>query len=122
MATQQPEYIQDWPEESREAAKLVIDKYGKPDEITETCLIWHKPGPWKRIVALNLMHDIVRGEKTVQEARDYYAKEFLDYRRKKPTPYMEKLRFTPGDGNAADPDVRVLSKEDLEHASRQGEK
>ena len=177
-------HIKAWPEESREAAKLVIDKYGEPDEATETQLTWHRPGPWKRIVAskafykhdfpaphidavesvidyrvpvekfselaafdgsviaertagevsarchdeqanllaLNLMHDIVTGAKTAQEARAYYAKEFADYRRNKPTPYMEKLRFTPGDGAAADPDIRMLSDEDLEQAAREGEK
>lgn len=174
--------IQDWPKESREAAKLVIDKYGEPDEATETLLTWHQPGPWKRIVAskiffahnfpaphidsvesvidyrvpsekftelaefdgsviaertagevsarchdeqanflaLNLMHDIVTGAKSVQEARDYYAQEFADYRRKKPTPYMEKLRFTPGERRSADPDVRTLSEQDLEEAVKEG--
>jgi hypothetical protein len=174
--------IESWPEESREAARLVIDKYGEPDEATETQLTWHKPGPWKRIVAskvfykhdfpaphndsvesvidyrvppekfaelaefdgsviaertagevsarchdeeanllaLNLMHDIVTGAKTVTEAREYYAKEFADYRRKKPTPYMEKLRFTPGDRSAADPDERTLSDQDLERAVEEG--
>jgi hypothetical protein len=174
--------IQAWPEESREAAQLVIDAYGEADEVTDSQLIWHQPGPWKRIVAtktfwphnfpaphidavesfidyrvppdkftplaefdgsviaertagevsarchdeqanflaLNLMHDIVTGARTVQEARDYYAKEFADYRRKKPTPYMEKLRFTPANGNAADPDQRVLSDEDLKRAEAEG--
>src|SRR5690606_3701836 len=142
-------------EEAREAAQLVIDKYGDADEITDSQLMWQRPGPWKRIVAtkafyqhdfpaphndsvesvidyrvppekfselaqfdgsvivertagevsarchdeqanllaLNLMHDIVTGAKSVEQARDYYAKEFADYRRKKPTPYMEKLHF-----------------------------
>lgn len=51
MAPEHPLYIEAWPEESREAAQLVIDQYGKPDEITETQLMWHKPGPWKRMVA-----------------------------------------------------------------------
>ena len=32
-------------------------------------------------LALNLMHDIVTGAKGVEEARAYYAKEFLDARR-----------------------------------------
>lgn len=174
--------IEVWPEESREAARLVIDQYGEADEVTETQLTWHTRGPWKRIVAskafyqhdfpaphsdsaesvidsrappdkfsplaefdgsvvertagevsarchdeqanllaLNLMHDIVTGAKSVQEARDYYAKEFADFRRKQPTPYMEKLRFTPGDRSAADPDVRVLSDEELEQAVKEGE-
>ena len=175
--------IETWPEESREAAQLVIDAHGEADEITETHLVWHEPGPWKRIVAsrafydhhfpaphidsvesvidyrvppemftalaefdgsviaertagevsarchdeqanflaLNLMHDIVTGAKTAQEAREYYAKEFADYRRKLPTPYMEGLRFTPGDRSAADPDTRMLSDEDLARAKREGE-
>jgi hypothetical protein len=71
-------------------------------------------------LALNLMHDIVTGAKTIQEARDYYAKEFADYRRKLPTPYMDGLRFTPGDRNAADPDTRMLSDEDLAQAVQEG--
>src|SRR3954453_9167451 len=176
--------IRDWPEESREAAQLVVDQYGEPQEATETHLTWHRPGPWKRIVAsktfyqhdfpaphidaiesfidyrvpedkftplaefdgsvivertagevsarchdeqanflaLNLMHDIVTGKKNVQEARDYYAKEFADYRRKKPTPYMEKLRFTSDDANTGDPDERILSDEDLKRAKEEGER
>jgi len=157
----------------------VIDQYGAPDETSDTLLIWHRPGPWKGIVAskafyahdfpaphtdsiesvidytvpverftalaqfdgsviaeraagevsarchdeqanflaLNLMHDIV----TASEARDYYAKEFADFRRKQPTPYMSGLHFTPGDETAADPDQRVLSDQDLEEAKREGE-
>lgn len=73
-------------------------------------------------LALNLMHDIVTGGKTAQEARDYYAKEFLDVRRKDPTPYMEALRFVPGsNGAGADPDSRVLTDEALEQAKTEGE-
>lgn len=183
-AMQGSRQIENWPEESREAARLVIEQYGEPDEVTETQLTWQQPGPWKRIVAtkvffqhefpaphigavesfldyqvlvdkfsdlaefdgsvivertagevsarchdeqanflaLNLMHDIVTGSKNVLEARDYYAKEFADYRRKKPTPYMNGLRFTPDDRSAADPDTRVLSDEDLEAAIEEGKK
>jgi hypothetical protein len=182
MTTKGSEIIAGWPEESREAAQLVIDAYGEPQESTPSLLIWHDPGPWKRVVAskvcyahefpaphidavesfidyrvpaemftplaqfdgsvivertagevsarchdeqanflaLNLMHDIVTGQRGVAEAREYYAKEFADYRRKKPTPYMEKLRFQPG-RNTADPDERMLSDEDLERATAEGE-
>lgn len=174
--------IRSWPEESREAAQLVIDQYGEPDEATDSELVWHRRGPWKRLIAskafhrhefpaphhdsvesvidyrvpadmftalaefdgsvvaerttgevsarchdeqannlaLNLMHDIVRGKKSVDEARRYYAKEFLDFRRKLPTPYMERLRFTPSSEGTADPDVRVLSDQDLERAADEG--
>ena len=183
MATrQQPGLMDGWPEASREAAQLVIDKYGAPDEAVDTHLVWHEPGPWKRIIAtkaffrhdfpaphidavesvidyrvppekfsalaafdgsvivertagevsarchdeqanflaLNLMHDIVTGRRTADEAREYYAKEFLDYRRGRPTPYMERLRFPPGDASAADPDRRVLSDDDMQRAVREG--
>lgn len=174
--------IESWPEESREAAGLVVEKYGEPSEATESMLVWHESGPWKRIVAtkvfyehnfpaphidavetfidysvptemfnslavfdgsvvvertagevsarchdeeanklaLNLMHDIVTGDKTVEEARDYYAKEFLDYRRGKPTPYMGELRFNVPSENTADADERVLSDQDLREAEAEG--
>jgi hypothetical protein len=70
-------------------------------------------------LALNLMHDIVTGQKTVAEARAYYGKEFADARRKKPTPYMERLRF-PSGTDTADRDQRILSDEDLQQAVREG--
>lgn len=181
---QRSRIIQGWPEESQEAAQLVIDARGDPDEVTPTQLTWlgERAAPWKRIVAtraffehkfpaphndsvesfldyrvpvehftplaefdgsvicertagemsarchdeqanylaLNLAHEIVTGERTAQDARDYYAKEFLDARRKQPTPYMEGLRFTPSSGSAADPDERVLSDQQLEAAKDEG--
>jgi hypothetical protein len=72
-------------------------------------------------LALNLMHDIVTGAKNAQQTRSYYAKEFADFRRKKPTPYMERLRFTPARHSVADPDTRMLSDEELKQASKEGE-
>lgn len=48
--------IESWPEESREAARLVIEQYGEPNEVTETMLTWHNPGPWKRIHASKAFH------------------------------------------------------------------
>lgn len=66
------------------------------------------------------MHDIVTDAKSVAEARAYYAKEFADYRRKKPTPYMEKLYFSHDQSDTADPDTRLLSEEDLKQAEQEG--
>ncbi len=176
--------IAQWPESAREAAQLVVDQYGEPDEITANWVVWHKPGPWKRIVAsrqvhehnfpaphldsvesvidyrfpdekardiylfdgsvvinrtegevsarchdeqanllaLNLMHDIATGAKSVQQAREYYAHEFLNARRKQPTPYMEKLHFMPTQGSAADPDTRILTDEALQQAVDEGKR
>ena len=182
MTANGSDIIRGWPKESREAAQLVLDKYGEPDEATDSQLIWRKCGEWKRVIAskayfqhdmpaphqdsiesvidyrvppdkfsdlaafdgsvicertagevsarchdieanrlaLNLIHDIVTGAKSVGEARAYYAKEFADYRRKKPTPYMEKLRFEVPDGGTGDADKRLLSDEQLEEAKAEG--
>ncbi|HEX6130835.1 MAG TPA: hypothetical protein VF044_03840, partial [Actinomycetota bacterium] len=70
-------------------------------------------------LALNLMHDIVTGARTVDGAREHYKKEFLDHRRKRPTPYMDELRVPPAE-DPADPDERVISDEELERAGREG--
>lgn len=43
--------LEGWPQESREAAELVVQTYGEPDETTPSRLIWNRPGPWKRMVA-----------------------------------------------------------------------
>jgi hypothetical protein len=37
--------------ESREAAQLVLDAYGEPEEFSPLTLTWHTAGRWKRIVA-----------------------------------------------------------------------
>lgn len=175
------EIVDGWPDEAKEAARLVLDRYGEPDEATESLLVWHRVGPWKRLVAsktfwkhdfpvphydsvegvvdfhvppekctplaqfdgsvivertagevsarchdeeanslaLNLVHDIVVDNRPVEDARAYYAKEFLDHRRKRPTPYMDGLRFEPR-RDAADPDVRILSDQEVEDAEAAG--
>ena len=71
-------------------------------------------------LALNLMHEIVTGRRDAAGARAYYATEFLDARRKRPTPYMDRLRFEAASGNTADPDSRVLSEDQLTEAKREG--
>lgn len=50
------------------------------------------------------------------------CKQFLDFRRKKPTPYMERLRFKPDSRKPADLDVRVLSDQDLEQAANEAKR
>lgn len=183
MAVDPKPILATWPTETREAAQLVVNKYGYPDEATESMLIWNERGPWKKTVAfreavehhfpiphkdsveqfidykvpvdkfsdiasfdgsvvtertagiasarchdeeanslaLNLMNDIVNGTKSVEEAREYYAHEFLAYRRKEPTPYMQSLRFSP-QPNSNDPDERMLSDEDVMRAFEEGKR
>lgn len=48
--------IRNWPAESRDAARRVIEQYGEPDEITEDTLVWNKRGPWRQIVATRALY------------------------------------------------------------------
>jgi hypothetical protein len=40
----------DWPAKPREAARMLAAKYGDPDEVTPSMLIWNARGPWKRTI------------------------------------------------------------------------
>lgn len=63
-------------------------------------------------LAVNLAHDIVRGVRTVDEARKAYVDAMVDYRAGKPTPYMESLQFER-QPRAADPDVALTTSEQI---------
>lgn len=43
--------IKDWPETSRRAATDMLRRYGPPQEVTRTMLLWRDIGPWTRIIA-----------------------------------------------------------------------
>jgi len=43
------EILAAWPEGSREAASAVVTQYGEPHEATDSELVWHGVGSWKRI-------------------------------------------------------------------------
>ena len=45
--------MQGWPMDSAKAAKMVMARYGAPDEATPSMLVWRNSGPWKRIIASN---------------------------------------------------------------------
>ena len=42
--------IASWPEASQNAAREMGQKYGSPDEATDTHLVWLERGPWKRSI------------------------------------------------------------------------
>lgn len=60
------------------------------------------------ILALNLVHDIMRDKKTFEQARYQYTQNMIAYRQHKPAPYMGKLLFTSGE-NTADPDESTIT-------------
>jgi len=43
-----------WADKPRLAARLLISRYGPPDEVGSSRLIWHANGPWKRTIVRNL--------------------------------------------------------------------
>jgi hypothetical protein len=45
--------MKNWPMASQMAAKTMIDKYGKPDEMTPTMLVWNNKGTWAKTVVFN---------------------------------------------------------------------
>lgn len=47
------------------------------------------------ILSLNLMHAIVIGQRTVDEARRQYAESASPYMLNRPDPYTERLLFDP---------------------------
>jgi hypothetical protein len=64
------------------------------------------------LLAINLSHDIILGKKTVEDARKAYVDIMVDYRAKKPTPYMDALQF-PEQKGTGDPDVTLITPEEL---------
>ncbi len=42
--------ITGWPAKSQEVANTMMSKYGAPNEVTGTMLVWHNNGPWKRTI------------------------------------------------------------------------
>ena len=43
--------IDAWPERAREAAKLMLDAHGEPDDATSALLVWRDVSGCKRVIA-----------------------------------------------------------------------
>ncbi len=62
-------------------------------------------------LAINLTHDILEGDKTVEEARDVYAEIYARKEAGDEPAYITDLQFELPSGDQADPDVHILSDE-----------
>ena len=175
MAPNAEAIIADWPAKPQEATRAMIGKYGQPDELTPTHLIWRDDGPWKKTVAskeeiphsfpvahtdlllqeihyrvppdkfddlarydgsvivertkgtmaarcdkeemnflaLNLANDVVKGSKTVDAARDYYARAAMEFMKGKKDPYTQGLQFSVARGGTGDPDQPASVKKEM---------
>jgi hypothetical protein len=162
--------IATWPETSKMAGNAMIQKYGPPNETTESMLMWHGKGPWTHTIvyrepvqhnfpvphedalqqfinyevpadkfdelaeydgsvvaertngllsarcdkeganflALNLANDIITGEKSVEEAREFYGATIKAKMGDESPEYMGGLVFDVAQGETADPDETTV--------------
>lgn len=159
--------IEEWPETSNKVAREMIEKYGEPDGVTQSMLVWQENDPWVRTIvhkeeidhnfpkphkdvleqfvnyevpeekfsdlakydgsvvafrtngemsarcdkeganflALNLAHDIVEGERSVEDARAFYAQTIQAMMQGESPEYVQGLQFEVQSASAtADPD------------------
>lgn len=59
-------------------------------------------------LALNLANDIVTGRRTVQQAREEYARQAMAFMSNQPAPYTQGLQFGVARGGTADPDHPMM--------------
>lgn len=67
-------------------------------------------------LTLNLMHDVVTGRRTVEEARAYHAETTVAFLMHQPAPYATRLCFDITRGATADPDETLIAGPALEQA------
>lgn len=61
------------------------------------------------MITINLMHEIVSGAKTVEEARKVYAENMAAYMLGRPAPYAERLMVPTNAQATQDPDQSMIS-------------
>jgi hypothetical protein len=69
------EATRDWPGSSISALHEMVEKYGAPDEVTPSHLVWKARGPWKKSV---LIRDPVHHE--WPSPHEDVLEQFVDYR------------------------------------------
>ncbi len=67
-------------------------------------------------LSLNMMHEIVTGKRTPEEARAFIAKEIVEYLMNRPAPYAENFQFELPVGEQWDTDKTIVQDEELDHA------
>jgi hypothetical protein len=89
-----------------------VDKFDEIGRYDGSCLVDRTAGEAAarcdseaaNMITLNLMHEIVLGKRTVEEARQVYAENMAGYTMGRPAPYAERLLFPLMNGGTQDPD------------------
>lgn len=69
--------IAGWSESAKTAAQAMITKYGQPDGVTNTRLIWQNKGPWREIIAYRdeIPHNFPKPHKdSLEQVINYHVK------------------------------------------------
>lgn len=67
-------------------------------------------------LALNLANDIIVGRRSVEDARNEFAKEMMAFLTKKPARFTERLQFTVSEQATGDPDKTIIAGTMLDEA------
>ena len=69
------------------------------------------------VLGLNMVHEIVTGKRTVEEARETSSQHTVAYNLGRPAPYAEKLQFEVPDGGTEDLDEPMIAGPVLQQAA-----
>ena len=79
--------------------------YRTTGEVSATC-----DNEAANFLSMNLMHDIVQGTRTVDEARKEFAEQTAAWALNRPAPYTERFHFdVPAGAESADPDESAMA-------------
>ncbi len=92
--------------------EVPLDKFEELGRYDGSCLIDRTMGEAAarcdseaaNFLTLNLMHEIVTGERTVDDARAFYSETLSAYCLGEPAPYCEEFQFALPGGGSGDPD------------------
>ena len=62
-------------------------------------------------LALNMMHEIVTGKRTAEEARKTLSENISAYAMNRPAPYAESLQFELPQGETTDKDETIIASD-----------
>lgn len=97
--------------------QVPVEKFDEIGRFDGSCLVDRTAGEAAarcdseaaNMITLNLMHEIVTGAKTVDEARKVYAENMAAYLVGRPAPYAERLMFATPAQDTHDPDQSMIS-------------
>lgn len=94
-----------------------VEKFDEIGRFDGSCLIDRTAGEAgarcdseaANMITLNLMHEIIIGEKSLEEAREVYAENMAAYTMGRHAPYAERLLFAVPSAGTADPDNSMMA-------------